>query len=141
MIEQEYGEITLSNTFHRNLEKLLRNHSIPIDASKLVINCRALNYYRDQRGAHPVEIQLKKENGKWRVIFIASFSYPSEQHSSVEVELYFHLINNWFYQPDAGGRCNLNHPQVKALFTTWISAFCQQLTSQRFDDISITLIQ
>ena len=69
----------------------------------------ALDYYQTKQGLHPVEIQLKKSGDQWLVVFIASFSFINTHHKSVDVELYFHLINHWCYQPDAGSRCDQLH--------------------------------
>ena len=60
---------------------------------RLVINYRALDYYQTKQGVHPVEIQLKKSGDQWLVAFITSFSFINTHHKSVDVELYFHLIN------------------------------------------------
>ncbi|WP_411292829.1 DUF2787 family protein [Vibrio parahaemolyticus] len=85
---------------------------MPDKATRLVINYRALDYYQTKQGIHPVEIQLKKSDERWRVVFIASFSFIDTHRKSVDVELYFHLINHWCYQLDSGGRCNLLHPTI-----------------------------
>ena len=140
MIEQHYGELQLPLAIHHHLEKLLSCYTIPDQATRLVINYRALDYYQTKQGIHPIEIQLKKNADQWLVVFIASFSFINTHHKSVDVELYFHLINHWCYQPDAGGRCNLLHPTVIDLFHTWISAFLRHIKYQQFDDISLTVL-
>ncbi|HIF9122583.1 TPA: DUF2787 family protein [Photobacterium damselae] len=141
MIEQHYGELQLPLALHHHLEKLLSCYTIPVQATRLVINYRALDYYQTKQGIHPIEIQLKKNGDQWLVMFIASFSFTNTHHKSVDVELYFHLINHWCYQPDAGGRCNLLHPTINDLFHTWVAAFLHHIQYQRFDDISLTVLR
>ncbi|HIF9232397.1 TPA: DUF2787 family protein [Photobacterium damselae] len=141
MIEQHYGELQLPLALHHHLEKLLSCYTIPVQATRLVINYRALDYYQTKQGIHPIEIQLKKNGDQWLVVFIASFSFTNTHHKSVDVELYFHLINHWCYQPDAGGRCNLLHPTINDLFHTWVAAFLRHIQYQRFDDISLTVLR
>ena len=141
MIEQHYGELQLPLVLHCHLEKLLSGYTIPVQATRLVINYRALDYYQTKQGLHPVEIQLKKNGDQWLVVFIASFSFINTHHKSVDVELYFHLINHWCYQPDAGGRCDLLHPSLIDLFHTWIAAFLHHIQQHQFDDISLTVLR
>ena len=45
-------------------------------------------------------------NGWW---YLLPVFHLLTRNKSVYVELYFHLINHWCYQPDAGGRCDLLH--------------------------------
>ncbi|WP_058119146.1 DUF2787 family protein [Photobacterium kishitanii] len=141
MIEQHYGELQLPLALHCHLEKLFSCYTIPDQATRLVINYRALDYYQTKQGIQPVEIQLKKSGDKWLAVFIASFSFINTHHKSVDVELYFHLINHWCYQPDAGGRCDLLHPAVIDLFHTWVTAFLRHIQYQQFDDISLTVLR
>ncbi|MCD9483965.1 DUF2787 domain-containing protein [Photobacterium phosphoreum] len=83
MIEQHYGELQLPLALHRHLEKLLSCYTIPVQATRLVINYRALDYYQTKQGRHPVEIQLKKSGDQWLVVFIASFSFINTHHISL----------------------------------------------------------
>ncbi|WP_318487536.1 DUF2787 family protein [Photobacterium leiognathi] len=140
MIEQHYGELQLPLALHHHLEKLLSCYSIREEATHLAINYRASDYYQTKQGIHPVEIQLKKNGEQWQVVFIASFSFIDTHHKSVDVELYFHLINHWCYQLDSDGRCDLLHPSVIDLLHSWITAFLRHIQQQRFDDISLTVL-
>ena len=79
MIKQHYGELQLTLALHHHLEKLLSSYTIPVQAMRLVINYRALDYYQTKQGLHPVEIQLKKSGDQWLVVFIASFSFINTQ--------------------------------------------------------------
>nr|WP_279143996.1 DUF2787 family protein [Photobacterium phosphoreum] len=86
-------------------------------------------------------MQLKKSGDQWLVVFIASFPFINTYHKSVDVELYFHLMNHWCYQPDAGGRCDLLNPSLIDLFHTWIATFLHHIQQQQFDDISLTVLR
>ncbi|PSU57598.1 hypothetical protein CTM75_17770 [Photobacterium phosphoreum] len=46
MIEQHYGELQLPLALHGHIEKLLSCYTIPVQATRLVINYRALDYYQ-----------------------------------------------------------------------------------------------
>ena len=50
MIEQPYGKLQLPLSFHRHLEKLLSCYTLPDQATRLVINYRALDYYQTKQG-------------------------------------------------------------------------------------------
>jgi hypothetical protein len=76
---------------------------------------------------------------QWRIVFIASFSYPDEAAENVDVELYFNFLRSWFYQPDIE-RCELNQPKVKELYQAYEQALIQQLKRRSFDDIQATLV-
>ncbi|EOS8314930.1 DUF2787 domain-containing protein [Vibrio parahaemolyticus] len=142
MIVDCYQDIRLPESFCDALSAILRRFKVPQEAERLVLNCRDPNYYQSRMGLHPVEIQLKRNNDKspWSISFIASFSYKDDRHDSLDVELYFHLVNRWCYQPDAG-TADLAQPEVLDLFYSWSAAFERHLTKHAFHDIQLSLIR
>ncbi|EGR3956222.1 TPA: DUF2787 domain-containing protein, partial [Vibrio cholerae] len=107
----------------------------------LVLNCRQMSYYRHRQGLHPIEVQFKRESASspWLVVFFASFSYPDDNSTTVEPELYFHLANRWCYQPDVGST-DLSHPEVQELLSVWMKAFARHLSRNVFDDVQLTMV-
>lgn len=103
MIELNYGDIALDRSLHAHLLAIVDKHAIPDNAARIVLNCRHKDYYRTKQGLRPIEVQLKRESlsSAWTVVFFASFSYPDENATSVEPELYFHLTNRWCYLCDS----------------------------------------
>ncbi|WP_375750619.1 DUF2787 domain-containing protein [Vibrio sp. HN007] len=141
MIELNYGDIALDKSLHTHLLATVEKHAIPDNAAHIVLNCRQMDYYRAKQGLHPIEVQLKRESlsSAWTVVFFASFSYPDENATSVEPELYFHLTNRWCYQPDTGS-ADLSHPEVQELFSVWMKAFARHLSLNAFDDIQLSMV-
>ncbi|ENY3837112.1 DUF2787 domain-containing protein [Vibrio vulnificus] len=141
MIEQHYGELSIDDALHSSLEALLNRYNISDNAERLVLNCRQMSYYRHRQGLHPIEIQLKRESASspWLVVFFASFSYPDDNSTAVEPELYFHLVNQWCYQPDVGST-DLSHPEVQELLSVWMKAFARHLSRNVFDDVQLTMV-
>lgn len=137
------SELALPLNLHRLLEVVLDSFSLNSDINRLSVNFREISYYHQREGLHPVEMRFErdKENRHiWKLVFIASFSYPDELHPSVTPELYFNFKHGWFYQPDIQC-CELARPEVIALFNAWARAFCRQLQNQKFDDISASEIR
>ncbi|MEL7293133.1 MAG: DUF2787 family protein [Cyanobacteria bacterium J06555_13] len=125
------------------LQTLISQLAIPVNAKRIALNFRVQSYYQSKEGFHPVEIQLERhtEDSKplWRIVFIASFSYPDEQADNVEVELYFNFLRNWFYQPDIS-RCNLHQPKVTELYAAYERSVMKQIKESGFDDIRASLV-
>jgi len=97
MIGQHYGELSSDDALHTALEALLNRYNISDNAERLVLNCRQMSNYRHRQGMHPIEVHFKREStpSPWLVVFFASFSYPDDNSTTVEPELYFHLANRW----------------------------------------------
>ncbi|ELA9722137.1 DUF2787 family protein [Vibrio parahaemolyticus] len=125
------------------LQVLVSQLAIPANAKRIVLNFRVHSYYQSRKGFHPLEIQLEKQSDdcspSWRIVFIASFSYPDEQANNVEVELYFNFLRSWFYQPDIS-RCDLHQPQVTELYTAYERSVMKQIKESGFDDIRASLV-
>ncbi|WP_418103806.1 DUF2787 domain-containing protein [Vibrio harveyi] len=141
MITQEYGSVAIDDKLHALLETTIDRFSIPNNAERIVLNCRQTSYYRTRQGLHPVEVQLKRmdNSSNWLVVFLASFSYPDDTSVSVEPELYFHLANLWFYQPDTG-TADLSHPEVQELLSVWMKALARHLSRNIFDEVQLSLV-
>jgi len=141
MIEQHYGDISINDALLSSLESLLTGHTLPEHAERLVLNCHQMSYYRHRQGLHPIEIQLKRDSrsGPWLIVFFASFSYPNDNSTSVEPELYFHLANRWFYQPDTG-TTDLSHPEVQEVLTAWMNALTRHLSRNVFNSVQLSLV-
>ena len=127
------------------LHALIAQLDIPEFAKRIALNFRVLDYYQSRVGFHPVEIQLERqpkqsEKQPWRLVFIASFSYPDEQAVTLDVELYFNFLRGWFYQPDIE-RCDLHQPQVTDLYQSYERSFLKQIQQCSFDDIQATLVK
>ncbi|MGR5144458.1 DUF2787 family protein [Photobacterium sp. DNB23_23_1] len=121
------------------LNTLIKKLDIPGYASRVALNFRISEYYRSRTGFPPVEIQLERgpshsSHSTWRIVFVTSFSYPTENASEVDVELYFNFLRGWFYQPDVE-RCNLHQPKVTALYQSYEVALLRQLALNSFDII------
>ncbi|EGU36855.1 DUF2787 domain-containing protein [Vibrio scophthalmi] len=131
-------DLTLPLNLHRQLETVLDSFSLRTDIHRLSVNFRDTGYYHRREGLHPVEMRFERDEDNrhiWKLVFIASFSYPDEHSPHVAPELYFNFKRGWFYQPDIQG-CELARPQVIDLFKSWAIAFARQLHNQHFDDIS-----
>ncbi|EKO3839111.1 DUF2787 domain-containing protein [Vibrio vulnificus] len=141
MIEQHYGELSIDDALHASLEALLNRYTISDKAERLVLNCRQMSYYRHRQGLHPIEVQFKRESASspWLVVFFSSFSYPDDNSTTVEPELYFHLANHWCYQPDVGST-DLSHSEVQELLSVWMRAFARHLSRNVFDDVQLTMV-
>ncbi len=136
-------DLTLPKNLHRHLEVVLDSFSLRTDINRLSVNFRDTSYYHRREGLHPVEMRFERDEDNrhiWKLVFIASFSYPDEHSPNVAPELYFNFKRGWFYQPEIQG-CELARPQVIDLFTSWALAFCRQLRNQHFDDISANEIR
>ncbi|MCG9702744.1 DUF2787 domain-containing protein [Vibrio natriegens] len=119
------------------LDAILMDVSAPQIATHLTLNFRHTDYLMTRQGIHPVEIRLESIDDKWSVVFVASFSYSSEEDKQVSPELYFNFKYGWFCQPDIK-TCDLAHPEVTSLLESWSRAFGACLYQQLFDDIGIT---
>lgn len=122
-----------------HLQRLTSNVDVPSNAKRIAINFRRTKYYQNRQGYHPVEVQLERSTEGWCIVFIASFSYPDDKATKMEVELYFNFLRGWFYQPDID-RCDLHQPQVTELYASWERTLLNQLTADSFDSITATLI-
>ncbi|NOH84672.1 DUF2787 domain-containing protein [Vibrio sp. 03-59-1] len=141
MIEREYGKVVLSHELSEVLTLMMAHFDIPENAKRIALNCRHQHYYQHREGLHPIEIQLDKQASQhWTIVCMASFSYPTEEHQELDVELYFHLKNGWCYQPDAGGELSMAQPTILSVFQSWTHALYKHLTSKAFDDIALTLV-
>ncbi|PMJ90976.1 DUF2787 domain-containing protein [Vibrio sp. 10N.261.55.A7] len=142
MITKHYGDITLNSKLHQQLEQTIARYSIPKDTTRIALNCRNTSYYKTKEGVAPVEIQLKRENSRsdWNLVFVANFTYQDKATDSLDVYLYFHLLNHWCYQPDAGA-ASLSHPVTTKVFQAWMCAFHEHLTQHVFDDIQLTQVR
>lgn len=121
------------------LQGLTSNIDIPSNAKRIAINFRRSEYYQSRQGYHPVEVQLERSTEGWCIVFIASFSYPDDKATKMEVELYFNFLRGWFYQPDID-RCELHQPQVTELYVSWEQTLLNQLTTHGFDSVTATLV-
>lgn len=136
-------DLSLPLNLHRHLEVMLDGFSLHTDINRLSVNFRNTSYYSRREGFHPVEMRFERDDDYrhiWKLVFIASFSYPDENSPNVAPELYFNFKRSWFYQPDIKG-CELARPQVIDLFDSWALAFFRQLRNQHFDDISANEIR
>ncbi|MVC78029.1 DUF2787 domain-containing protein [Vibrio cholerae] len=142
MIELQSGDIHLAPSLHAALEKLLRLYSIPDTAERIVLNGRQTAYYSHRQGLHPIEVQFKRESPSkaWQVVCMTSFSYPEESSIQVEPELYFHLLNRWCYQPNAGA-ADLSHPEVLELLMVWMNALARHLSRNVFDELELSVVR
>ena len=75
----------------------------------------------------------------WHIVMMASFSYPHQQSSSLELDLYFHLPNGWCYQADVGS-ASLAHDEVQTLLSVWTTSFARHLARRTFDEITVSVI-
>ncbi|WP_454440096.1 DUF2787 domain-containing protein [Vibrio bathopelagicus] len=141
MIKKHYGDITLNSKLHQQLEQTIARYSIPRDTTRIALNCRNTSYYKTKEGVAPVEIQLKRENSRsdWILVFAANFTYQDKITDSLDVYLYFHLVNHWCYQPDAGV-ASLSHAVTADVFKAWMRVFHEHLTQHVFDDIQLTRV-
>ncbi len=119
MIKKHYGDITLNSKLHQQLEQTIARYNLEHDT-----HCTQLskhNYYKTKEGVAPVEIQLKRENSRsdWILVFAANFTYQDKITDSLDVYLYFHLVNHWCYQPDAGV-ASLSHAVTADVFKAWM---------------------
>ena len=136
-------DLALPLNMHRDLEVVLDSFSLRSNINLLSVNFRDTGYYYRREGVHPVEMRFERDEAQrhiWKLVFIASFSYPDEHSPHVAPELYFNFKRGWFYQPDIQG-CELARPQVTALFSSWVVAFCRHLKNENFDDISANEIR
>ncbi|HIF9549153.1 TPA: DUF2787 domain-containing protein [Photobacterium damselae] len=142
MLEQHYGDIHITDELHSLLERLLQDYELPTNAKRIVLNCRQMSYYRNRQGIHPIEVQLKRESisSPWLIVCFTSFSYTSDNCTTVEPELYFHLINHWCYQLESG-TTHLSHHEAHDIFTHWMNAFYRHLSRHIFDNIQLSLIR
>ncbi|MDG3085533.1 DUF2787 family protein [Vibrio hannami] len=138
------SETTPHSTLVNYLQQLISLLDIPEHAKRIALNFRITSYYQTRAGFHPVEIQMERVASEskamqWRIVFIASFSYPDESAEHVDVELYFNFLRSWFYQPDIK-RCELHQPKVKELYQAYERTLMQQFKQRSFDDIQATLV-
>lgn len=70
---------------------------------------------------------------------MTSFAFPDDSSLELEVELYFNFNHQWFYQPDIE-RCELNRPEVIALFDSWQRALMKVFRTGGFDYFAISEI-
>ncbi|ANU35667.1 DUF2787 family protein [Vibrio scophthalmi] len=95
-------DLALPLNLHRQLEAVLDSFSLRTDIHRLSVNFRDTGYYHRREGLHPVEIRFERDGENrhiWKLVFIASFSYPDEHSPHVAPELYFNFKRGWFYQP------------------------------------------
>ncbi|MCG6232885.1 DUF2787 domain-containing protein [Vibrio furnissii] len=100
-----------------------------------------MSYYRHSQGFHPMDVQINREShsSPWLVVFFASFSYPEDNRTTVDPELYFQLANRWCYQPDVGST-DLSQPDVRELLSVWMKALARQLSRNVFDEVQLTMV-
>ncbi|MCG3728106.1 DUF2787 family protein [Vibrio cincinnatiensis] len=123
------------------LTQVLRRFTIPEHAKRIIMNCRQTSYYRIRQGLTPMELQLVRHSAMdvWHIVMMASFTYPHQQSSSLELDLYFHLPNGWCYQADVGS-ASLAHDEVQTLLSVWTTSFARHLARRAFDEITVSVI-
>lgn len=124
------------------IDTILGRYQIPDTAKQLALNLKNSKFYTQRAGIQPIEIRMDRAtvNSTWRIRFIATFDYPTQNAESVDVALYFNFQYQWFYQPDIE-RCDLNQPEAIALLQSWLKAFIHQLAKHQFDKQSLTVVK
>ncbi|EOA9034939.1 DUF2787 family protein [Vibrio harveyi] len=124
------------------IKQTLACYTIPRDIKRIAINFKCSQFYINKQGIQPIEIQLERTNAEdsWEIRFIATFDYPTQESKNLDVSLYFNFHFGWFYQPDIE-RCELDRPEVKALFETWLNAFLKHLQQGHFDIRVVTAVK
>lgn len=122
--------------------RTLACYTIPVHIKRIAINFKCSQFYIDKQGIQPVEIQIERASIKdcWEIRLIATFDYPTQESKNLDVSLYFNFHFGWFYQPDIE-RCELDRPEVKALFQTWLSAFLKHFQQGCFDIQVVTTVK
>ncbi|EOK6313972.1 DUF2787 domain-containing protein [Vibrio natriegens] len=134
--------LPLSNELKVSLCASLELCAIPRDAKSIALNFRDTRYYQTGKGPYPVEVHLARDtsDSPWHIAVMASFAYPSEKSTQMEVQLYFNFKHGWFYQPDIN-RCDLNQPEVVELFKSWDKAFVKLLNNKGFNQLTLTVLK
>ncbi|EKO3694561.1 DUF2787 family protein [Vibrio metschnikovii] len=141
MTVQQTITTSVETTLAAPLTQVLRRFTIPEHAKRIVMNCRQTRYYRTRQGLPPIELQLVRHSATdaWHIVIMASFSYPHQQSTSLELDLYFHLPNGWCYQADVGS-ASLAHDEVQTLLSVWTTSFARHLARRAFDEITVSVI-
>ncbi len=141
MMEVNHNSIIKCNNFYSYLSEVINKYKIPSNTKFIILNLRQNSYDRTKQGLHPIEVKLQHDSStdSWEIMFLASFSYFNEHSTSLEMELYFHLINDCCYQPDVGAM-DLSNPSVMELLNLWITALSRHLSRNAFDDIQLSII-
>ncbi|MEF1283786.1 DUF2787 family protein [Vibrio sp. M250220] len=123
--------MSLTECLHRLVEQL----SLPCRAHRISLNFRHTPYYATRTGPKPVEVRLEKVEGSWRLVFLASFAYASEDNECVSPEYYFNTKCGWYYQMN-GDEDILTQAVIQTTLDEWSRQWCRDYLSGRFDDIS-----
>ncbi|UGA53715.1 DUF2787 family protein [Vibrio sp. VB16] len=137
---KRHPRTTPSIELYRCLNQIVSKLDIPANAKRIAINFRRSEYYQTKKGFRPVEIQLERQSNDWTIVFVASFAYPDEHATQVDVELYFNFLRGWFFQPDIHNQCDLHQPKVTQLWNSWEVALLKQINNKAFNELSATLV-
>ncbi|MDF5056380.1 DUF2787 family protein [Vibrio parahaemolyticus] len=134
--------LPLSNELKVKLCASLELCAIPKEAKRIALNFRDTQYYQNGNGPHPIEVHLARDTSEspWHIAVMASFAYPDEHSTQMEVQLYFNFRHGWFYQPDIE-RCDLDQPKVIELFQSWDKAFVKLLNNKGFNQLTLTVLK
>ncbi|HHF3141663.1 MULTISPECIES: DUF2787 domain-containing protein [Vibrio] len=140
-INSKYGCVSLLPELQQYLVASISLAALPEHSKRIALNFRHYDYHVNQTGPHPIEIHLTRldDSHVWKITTMTSFSFPDDSSSELEVELYFNLNHQWFYQPDIE-RCELNRPEVIALFHSWQRALLKAFRDGDFDTFAISTI-
>ncbi|MEH0690782.1 DUF2787 family protein [Vibrio cholerae] len=140
-IVAKYGCVSLLPALQQYLVASMSLRALPEHTRRIALNFRHSAYHANKKGPHPLEIHLTRlDNSQvWKITTMTSFSFPDESSSKLEVELYFNFNHQWFYQPDIK-RCELNRPEVIALFDSWQRALMKVFRTGGFDYFAISEI-
>ncbi|WP_256384637.1 DUF2787 domain-containing protein [Photobacterium toruni] len=140
MIEQQYGELQLPLALHCHLEKLLSCYTIPVQATRLVINYKALDYYQTKQGLHPVEIAINQQSsGEWNIEYITEFAYFGSYYPELERSMDFDISNNCWFTSYSGWLSLKTHQQdAKELYQLWEGNFLTYVDMDAYDQIKVS---
>ncbi|MEZ8025437.1 DUF2787 family protein [Vibrio sp. 1F255] len=133
-ISQKGLKVILSEIIHT----VLGSFDIPNSARRIAVNFRQTHVGRQLQ---PIEVQLDREanTDSWQLRFIATFDVICDQTKRKDLSLYFNFARCWFYHPDIHQR-PLNCQQVQSLLRSWVIAFHSHLIEERFNNISIKVV-
>lgn len=137
----KYGCVSLLPELQQYLVASMSLGALPERIRRIALNFRHSGYHVNKKGPHPLEVHLTRlDNSQvWKITTMTSFAFPVDSSSELEVELYFNFNHQWFYQPDIE-RCELNRPEVIALFHSWQRALMKVFRTGGFDSFAISTI-
>lgn len=131
--------LNISPKLYAQLNKVLENESIDVEANHITVNFRDSSYSALTGGYHPVEIAFQKdgENEAWSLLYITDFCYYGSPYAELVKEVDFDFSAGTLYLLNSPSMF-IRRSTVKSFYRTWESNFLTYVEIGAFNEIEVS---